>query len=225
MSGLYQRFKEYWNIGLGLSIAMSFFLLSRDRLEAQLLRGSVQAALGICTLTVSILWMLLFIRATLDEPEMLRDQKIFEKVDAKKLSGMVEGQAFAVMVILSLGFGGLIATVTYPITYCIIAVAIQITDCLGLAAVQRTIFRVYQGAADLNPTLYEYYLYKPHFVHRVAKLVGFMSALALAVAARFSGAAKFSIVSSILIITTILVGEFVLFVWRRWLKSRLSGAN
>jgi len=224
MSSLYQRFKEYWNIALGLSIAMSFFLLSRDRLAAQLLKGSAQAVLGMCVLAASILWMLLFIRATLDEPELLRDIKILERIDAQKLGGLVEGQAFAAMVILSLGFGGLVASVTYPITYCLIAIAIQFTDCLGLVAIQRTLFRIHQSNADLNPSFYEYYMYKPQSFHRTAKLFGFMSALVFAVAARLSGAAKFGVISSLFILATILGGEFVLYLWRRWLKSRLATA-
>jgi hypothetical protein len=222
MSDLYDRFKDYVNYGVGIAVALSSFLLSRDRLENQLLSGSISGVLSVCVLGLSVVWMLLFMRATRDEPEMLKSEGILDRVDAKKLTRVVEGEAFVVMAVLSLGFGGLIASVTYPVTYCIIAVGIQITDCLGLAAIQRTLFEVYQDNKDLNPAIYTYYLYKPHFVLRVAKLTGFMSALSFAVAAHYSGRVIPSIISLSLIIMTIVIAELVLLIWRRWLDARRS---
>jgi len=219
MPNQYDLLKKFWEIGFVLTVSTAFFLLSLDRLKAQLLAGNFPGILGLGALFVSVFWMLDLTKATLNELDLFHDHKIIDRVSVP------EWQVFSIVAAVALGLGGLIAAVTFPIIYCILATTIQIVDCIGVSIIQRAFFKAHQKLPDFNPVLYEYYLYKPHFMLRAGKLVGFMSALVLSVAAQFSNKPSYSVASWILVIVTILGGESVLIVWRSWRNKRLTSPD
>jgi hypothetical protein len=215
VSHVYGLLKKFWDVGVALAVSTAFFLLSFDRMKAQLLAGTLQGLLALGVLVTSVYWLLVFMHATLDELELLHEYKVVEQV------GRAGWQTFIAVAVLSLSFGGLVATVTYPILYCAIAVTVQVADCIGMSMTQRAIFLAYRRLPSLNPVLYEYYIYRPHSIHRVAKLLGFMLALVFSVVASFSKQSKFAVASWTLVLLTILTGEYVLVVWRRWRDREL----
>ncbi len=213
----YKKLTKFWGDGFNIALAVGTCLLAleHDRFVTYLLAGSVEGYLGLGVLAASLFWLFDLKSATETELELFKEHHILERINP------VRWQEYTTAVVVSLCFGGLIGAVVYPVIFCIMAVVIQVGDCIGVWMVQRAFFEVSQQTRGLSPALSAYYFYKPHSVHRVAKIVGFMTALVFAALAQSSRRSVFGILSWIVALATIVLGEGVLALWRRWLNTQL----
>lgn len=214
----YKRLKDIYRLGEGLALGLGFCLLgyAHDRFVTYLLTGSLEGCLGLGALAASLFWLIYLRRRTQSELDIFKKYNILERINP------IDWQEETTAVVVSLCFGALIAAVIYPVIFCIIAVVIQVGDCIGVWMVQRAFFEVSEPPGALNPALAEYYFYKPQSVHRVAKVVGFMTALLFAALAHSLHRSRFGVLSWIVVLVTIVFGEGVLILWRRPLTTKLS---
>jgi len=216
LSDAFGLLKDYWALAVALAVATATFLSSLDHIKSQLLSGPLQGFLAIAVLAASIFWLIDYLNATRN------DLDLFERYQILDEAPIAPWQAIVLVTILSVSLGSLIASIPYPVIYCSIAVAIQIADCIGLAIIQRLIFLAYKNAPELNPVIKEFHLYAPQFMHRIAKLVGFMAALLFAVVGNLKKDPRFTTLAWILVLITIVGGEAVLAFWRHSLHLKLS---
>jgi hypothetical protein len=211
----YDKLRETHNLSLILAVAAATCLLGleHDRLVTYLLSGSTEGYLAIAVLAASVFWLLDMEQATKAEIGLFSKYRILERIN-------IDWQENTTAVVVSLCFGGLIASVVYPVIFCVLAVTIQVGDCIGVWMIQKAFFEVSQVPEGLSPTLSEYYFYKPHSVHRVLKVVGFMAALVFSALAAYTHRPAFGIISWIIVLVTIIGGEGVLMRWRHWLRDR-----
>jgi hypothetical protein len=214
-SDVYGILKDYWALGLTLAVGTATFLSSLDRIKAQVLSGTVQGLLPLAVLLATLFWLIDFLSATRNELEICRRYQVLDRIP------LPPWQAIALVTILSVCLGGLIASITYPVIYCSIAIGIQVADCIALWIVQRDIFSAYKANPNLNPIIEKYYLHTPHFVHRIAKLVGFMSGLVLALVGQFRAEPRLTEISWVVVVMTIVIGEGILAFWRHRLHHDL----
>jgi hypothetical protein len=217
-SGNYDKLQDAWKFGEVLAIAVATLLLAleHDRFVKNLLSGTLESYLGWAVLAVSLFWLFDLRRATRNELTLFRDHHLLDR------KGLVDWPAESTAYIVSIALGALVGAVPYPQIFCLLAVVIQIGDCVGVWMIQRAAIQVFQVSQGLDPILSEYYFCKPHFLHRVAKLVGFMTALLFSTLRQYSGRSKFGVISWIIVLITIIGGEGVLMHWRSWLKMKLS---
>ena len=170
MSKVYDLFRNFWDIAVGIAVASAFFVLSTDKIRELLARDPAQGVLVILALVSSVLWLLAYMYGTRTELEFLRGYSDDSEVEAVAREFSWEG--FLVVAGLAVCFGALIGAVAKPVTYASIAIALQIADSCGFTIVQRVLFRANQRDA-LHPALLEYYFYRPHALRCIGRLVCF----------------------------------------------------
>lgn len=213
---VYRLLTQYWQVGVALMVTSAFFLVSLDKVRKELETNVVDGILVISLLIATTLWLLAYMHGTLDELEMLHDHSVGSTV--KSISWYV----LAVIVIIAVSFGALIAFVTEIIIYSCIAILVMLANCTGFAIVQRSVFLagVEQGGKENNrvpAAIVQYYLYRPFLLHQVGVLLGFFLALTLGIMASYEQNPSLRRASEVTAIITICAGECVI---SRWRKSR-----
>jgi hypothetical protein len=103
MPKIYQRLKEYIQLALGLSVAMGFALLSRERL-LQLYRDDPPiAVLGTCLALVTFAALIWYWRAVTTELELLNAAFDEERLSASQ----PKGPTLTIGIGLGVAFGAL----------------------------------------------------------------------------------------------------------------------
>lgn len=216
---VYRLLKQYWQIGVGFSVATAFFLISIDRIKNEFIAGPVQGALLVSLLIVTTLWFVAYLHATLNELEILRDYAITVKV--------VPSNWVPLLIILGIAvcFGTLIASVTNLLIYSGVAILLLIFDSVGFAMVQRAISGAIQNRqhSQVVPiAIIEYYLYRPLLLHHMGMLLGFFVAFVISLISHYEHDTLLRVPAALAVITSILLGEYVMLRWRKQRDKRLS---
>jgi hypothetical protein len=218
MSKAYKRLKEYIQLVLGLSVAIAFALLSRDRFIQLYQSNPPIAALSTALALVTFASMVAYWRAVTDELDLLNDAFDDERLGLNH----IKGPTLTIGVGLGVMYGIEIAFSTNILLYAAALVVYQLLDIAGQSTVNRNVARMYRtrqfktqyGEARAT-VLFDYYLERPLLLRCSGLLFLYFTALALAIAGFFSTDDRFSYAAYALIIVSIPAGELVIYSWRQ----------
>ena len=126
------------------------------------------------------------------------------------------------MLLIAFCLGALVAFVTQPITYTSTLILFEVGECIGTYFVQQAVLKVYRDYKDNSvEAIFEYYLFKPHFLRLFFRLAGFFSALILALIAMYSRRAILNEFAWFTVVTTFVVSETIIWYWRRQRDANL----
>ena len=191
-----------------MAIGCASVLLSRETLREEFMRGVIPAITVVAILITTLLVFVLYLFSTQEELDLAREYAYVEKL------GALHWQDFAIVFVLALSFGGIIAFVTNLLLYSAVIIVLQIADSIGAYMVQNRLFRAYQKSKAIPDPIYDYYLVKPQFVLRTARLVAYTVAFVLAVVASFRPKAIVTELAWVIIVITTITYEYVIYRWR-----------
>jgi hypothetical protein len=212
-------------VAVGLAIACAFALLSREELYREFSRGPAAAIIVTAVFLTTMLAFVLYVFATNDELEMAREYRYVESI------GSLKWVHLALIFVLALCFGGLIAFITKPVIYMGIVVVLQAADCIGAGLVYRSVLVAYEdlnvrGSKEvglkLPDAIHDYYLLKPHYIQRTARLLGYFTALLLALIGKYQAEPILTQLAWVIVVATTIACEFVIHRWRKERQQRLG---
>ncbi len=218
MDRVYRLLRQYWQIGVGVSVTTAFFLISIDRIKNEIIAEPIQGALLVLLLIITTFWLIAYMHSTLRELEMLRDYAIAPTIGPSNWIPLL------MILGIALCFGTLIAFVTNLLIYSFFAIVLIILNSTGFAMVQRAISAGVQDTERdqaVPIAIVEYYLYRPFLLHQTGMLVGFFVALVISLIAHYEQKTALRVLAALAIIITIILEEYILLRWRRWRDKRV----
>ena len=203
---------RYWEAGLAVGLGSAFFLLSRDAIKSEIAQGPIAASIVVAVLAVTLWEFVLYLFETQHELEISLDYGLVE------LTGQRRWYELATVLVLASCLGGLISFVTQPLIYTAMLIVFEVAECIGTYFAQRAVLKVYREYRNKSAdAIFEYYLFRPHFVRLFFRLGGFFSAFALALDGVYSGRLLLIRLAWVVVVMTFIVSEVVI---RRWRGQR-----
>lgn len=216
---VYRLLRQYWQIGVAVSVATALFLIRIDHIRDEIMAGPIQGVQLVLLLIITILWFVAYMHATLNELEMLRDYRIATTILTSNWVPLT------IILLIALCFGALVAFATNLLIYSCFAMLLIIFNSIGFTMVQRAISTASQNAecGKAPPiALVEYYLYRPFMLHQMGMLIGFFAAFLLSLLAHYEHEMQLKMPAAFAVIVTILLGECVILRWRRLRDRKLQ---
>jgi hypothetical protein len=200
---------RYWEAGLAVAIGSAFFLLSRDAIKNELARGPLAAAIVMAVLAVTLFEFVLYLFETQHELEMSLDYGLVER------TGQRRWHELATVLVVATCLGGLISFATEPLIYTAMLIVFEVAECIGTYLVQRAVLKVYrENRIRSAEAIFEYYLFKPHFLRLAFRVGGFFLALTLALVGMYSRRLIFNQLAWLTVVVTFVISEAVIWRWR-----------
>lgn len=207
---LFNVLSHYWVAGI--SVVATIALSDRSDIAFSFQSGVIAAFQTVLVLGVTVFWFISFVHATLHELELLKSFRVTPVIAESNMF------SFAAVLFISILFGLLITSPTNLLDYSIIGLILLWIIAIGYSIVLRSVANEYLKSSSrqkkLKP-LVEYYLFRPFFLHQIWWVTGFFLALIFSVISSFENEPRFSWVATIAIVVTILVGELVIYKWRK----------
>jgi hypothetical protein len=218
MSRLHEVLRDYINWCIGITFALAALLLTRTEIATLYQTEPIRAVLVTILLAETLAWFFSYIYAVRHELDLL--DSAFEWDKSKNYFGFILPTGVG----LALLFGGLIAFSTNILVYSALVLMLSVFDLYGQSVVIRNIgLHLFdkqfhgKGKDKEEQILCSYYLGKPLLLRLSVILSIFCAVLVLVITARFENYPRraFEYAAHIIIIFTILVGEVVLYRWRK----------
>jgi hypothetical protein len=211
---------RYWEAGLAVAIGSAFFLLSRDAIKSEFTRGPLAAAIVVVVLAVTFLEFVLYLFETQHELEISLDCGLVER------TGQRHWLELATVLVVAACLGGLISFVTQPLVYTAILIVFEVAECIGTYFAQRAVLKVYREHRNRSAdAIFEYYLFKPHFLRLTFRLGGFFFALTLALIGMYSKRLVLNQLAWLTVVMTFIASEVVIWRWRGQRDHELQKEN
>jgi hypothetical protein len=202
---------KYWGLAIAVVIACASLFMSRSSLFASFHEGTIQAAMVIAPLAVTLIVFVLYMEATRAELRLAARLNFIEALRAPRTSEII------IIFSIALCFGCLIAFVTNLLVYSALLLGLQVVDLIGPFIVNRR-FKEAEGSGRTPPkaraALHEYYLVRHQISLRAVRAVGCVIGLLLAIFSVKTHRQIYAELAWAVILVSLLATEYVLLRWR-----------